>query len=816
MQTILQDLRYAGRRIRRQPGYAAAVLLTIALAIAANAALFSIVHAVVLRQMPFADAGRLLWIWNRRVDRDKAFFSVPDFRDYREQTRTLEEIAAWAAWGVNLTSGGAGTGDAERLAGVRLTGNALAMLGVQPQIGRALQPEDSRPGAAAVVMLTDGLWQRQFGGDPRAIGRSVLLNGESHTIIGVLPAHFFFPGTEGDLAGPLVLETHPRRTERDSNFLRVFAKRRPDATLAQVQSDLAAIGERLRQLYPENAKKTTPRVVELHREIVGDYRQALLVLWAAVALVLLVACSNLAGLFLAQCAARGRELSLRIALGAGRARLLRQLLAESLLLAGLGGIAGIALAAASMDLLLALSPSTMPRTAEVRLDTMVLAFSVAATLAAGVLFGLVPAWQFAKSDPLAGLGSARAAGSRTASCTRRALVVSQVAVAATLCVVAAWVLRSFRELRAVHPGVHAERLLLLRLSLPAPVYSQPEAVTAYLDKLVAALGEQPGVRAVAAANVLPLSGMNTRSDFIVVERPPATPEESPGAQSRWVSAGYFSTLGIPIIAGREFTPGDAAQSRNVAIIDQALARQHFSDESPLGKHIRMRAQPGAWGAWDAEIVGVAGNVKHFGLEDEPLATLYTPIAQVSQERLSFLTAGISVAVRTETEPLALADAVRRRMRAVDPLVPASTARSMGQFFAAAAAARRFNMQLLLVFALAAVSLAAMGLYAVMAYSVQQSRREFGVRMALGARPRDVRSLVLRNGARLAAIGLAIGLALALAASRAVAGMLFQVRATEPLTFVLVAALLAVVLLAASYVPARRASCVDPVVALRHE
>jgi putative ABC transport system permease protein len=791
-----------------RPGYTAAIVLTIALTIAANAALFSIVHAVLIRQLPFKDADRLVWIWNRRKDRDKTFFSIPDLLDYQEQSRTLEDIAAFTQFGVNLT----GDSDPERLIGVRLTGNALQMLGVQPFLGRILQPDDAKPGAPEVVMLTYGLWQRNFAGDRGVTRRSLQVNGVPHTIIGVLPPEFFFPNTEGELAAALKLETHERRKQRDINFLRVYARRRATATIGEVQAEMATISQRLRELYPENSTKIGPRVFDLRNEVVGSYRIALLLLWAAVTVVLLVACLNLAGLFLAQCASRKRELSLQIALGASGGRVVRQLLTESLLPSAVGGVAGTGLALFSLNQLLKLAPASLPRLAEVHVDGVVLTFSMAVALVAGLLFGLVPAAQSVILNPIQGLRNSRV-GAVRGNRLHRTLIVSQVALAMTLCILACWVWRSFHRLEVVNPGINAKNVLLLRLSLLGDRYDDKGTVVAYIDKVIAEIGTEPTVSAVGAANAVPLSGSNNRLDFIIVEKPPETPEGIPGAQNRWVSQGYFSVLGIPVLAGREFTTADSEKGRGSVIIDETFARQQFRDENPLGKHIRLRP---TIANWEGEIVGVVGDVKNFGLEDEPMATFYMPIPQIPQNLLSFIQGELSLVVRTKNDPMVSAQEVRHSLLKIDPLMPASAPRTMEQSFALAAGVRKFSMQIMSAFALSATALAVMGLYAVMAYYVQQNRRMFGVRIALGARPNEVLKLVILDSVLLSTMGIAIGVGIAYAVGRNVSSILFQVQPLDPNDYFYVAVPFALVLLAAGYIPARRAASVDPIVVLRYE
>jgi putative ABC transport system permease protein len=793
------------RRLLRFRGFTAAVVLTIALAIAANTALFTIVHTVILRSLPFDRAEELLWVWNRRVDRDKAFYSIADFLDFRAQSRTIVAAAGVSGWGVNLT----GAGAPEHLAGLRVTANALTVLGVRPALGRTLLEADGRPGAAKVVVVTHGLWQRQLGGDQGIVGRSLLLDGEAHTVAGVLPPEFFFPGMEGEILAPLTLETDPRRAQRDLNFMRMIVRRQPGATLQQVQEEFAAITERLKQIYPENAKKIAPRVLPLHREVQGDFRLALLILWGAVGLLLLVACANLAGLFVALAAQREREMAIRAALGASRARLVGQLLPEGVTLAFAGGVLGTALAFWATDFLLTLSPATLPRMTEIRPDATVLLFSLAVTLAAGVLLGLAPAVQYGRGDALETLRVAAGAGLRGAQRLRAALVVSQVALALTLCLAAAWMMRSFHHAQAVDPGLHTERLLLLRISLPGPAYAQVPAVAAFLEKLQLELRRIPGVEDASVASVAPLSALNNRLDFTIVGRDPASPDHIPGAQVRFVMPAFFETLGIPIVAGRGFEPRDSFDARPVAVVDRALAAQFFGGADPVGASLRLRGVERV-----VKIVGVAGNVKHFALDEEPLATLYIPIPQLFAPRFAFVRSGMSLIVRSGLESAALTEAVRRAVRRLDANIPASAPRTMAQVLTVALAPRRFNMQMLVAFAGTAVALATLGLYAVMACLVEQTRKEIGVRLALGALPRDIVKQVVRKSAALAATGVVLGLPLAWAAGRLAAGMLYRVEPADPATLATVAALLMATLLAASWVPARRAARTDPAVTLR--
>ncbi|MGH9837909.1 MAG: ABC transporter permease [Blastocatellia bacterium] len=820
MQTLIQDLRYGARMLLKQPGFTLIAVLTLALGIGANTAIFSLVNTVLLRQLPYRQPEQLAWVWATRTDRDKAFYSIPNFLDTRERQQSFAQLAAFANWGANLT----GAGEPERLPGVRLSAHALQMLGVEAAAGRTLLAEDDNPNNARAVVLSYSLWQRRFGGRQDVIGQPLTLNGEPYTVAGVLPPRFTIPNAEIEIATALRAETDPRRNERGSNFLRVFGRLQDGVSIAQAKAELAAITARLREEHPdENAKLTAPNALPLHDEITGGYRAALWLLLGAVGLVLLMACANLANLLLARATARHREIAIRAALGATRFRLVRQMLTESLLLAMAGGALGVLLALFGSDALLAFSPADLPRVGEAGIapialiDGRMLLFSLALSLLAGLVFGLAPAWQATKTDLNIELKEGgRGGSSGAANRLRNALVVAEVALALTLLVGAGLFIKSFTRLQSVNPGFAPDSLLTMRLSLPAASYSQAEAVQVYYDRLAARLSNVPEVASFGAASALPLSGVNSRVEFTIVGRPSATRAESPAAQDRWVSPGYFQTMQIPLRTGREFTPADNESAAHVVMIDEALARRYWPPTSlnanPLGAQLRIDFAGGP--PREYEIVGVVANVKHVGLNDEPTATLYGPLPQTPPSAVTARITNLSIVARVTNEAQAVATRVRNEVQAVDPQAPASQTRTMAQFLAAALAARRFNLLLLGVFAGAALLLAAAGLYAVISYSVRQRTRELGIRLALGANAAAMLRLVIGQGLRLALLGIAVGLMAAFALTRLLAGLLFEVSAADPLTFVVVAVLLLLVALVACWIPARRATKVDPMVALR--
>jgi putative ABC transport system permease protein len=813
VENLMQDFRYAVRLLSKNPGFTFVAVLALALGVGANTAIFSLVNSVLLKRLPFGDAEHLVWIWSTRTDRDKAFYSIPNFIDTRDQNQTLDQIAAFANWGANLTD----KGEAERVQGVRLSAHAFEMLGVEAAVGRTLIAEDDRPDKPRVVVVSYGLWQRRFGGERGLIGRTVSLNGDAYTVVGVLPKEFVIPNAEVEIATPLRIEADPRRSERGSNFLRVFARLKHDSTAGEARADLAAISDRLRRQYPnDNGKLTAPAVLPLLEEITGGYRAALFLLFGSVGLVLLIACANLASLLLARATARHKEIAIRAALGATRWRLIRQLLAESLLLALTGGALGLLLAAWGKDLLLALSPADLPRAVEVSIDARVLVFTFLLSLLAGIVFGLAPAWQATKTDLNAELkeGGRDGSGGKAQGRVRNALVVIEVALSLMLLIGAGLLIKSLARLQSVSPGFDINNLLAVRVSLPPSRYSKPEAVKVFYEKLAPRLAAVPGVESAGVSNVLPLSGMFVRTEFSIVGRPPFDPADTPAAQNRWVSPGYFETMKLPIREGRGFTEADNERAAGVVVVDEALARQHWPDESPIGWHLMISF--GGEPPRDFEIVGVAGNVKHSTLNEETTAAFYAPIYQVPQSAVSFLANNMSIVVRSNVNPEALKTAVRRELQAVDSEVAASSVKTMSQFLSASIASRRFSLLLLSVFAGIALLLAVGGLYAVISYTVAQRTREIGIRLTLGAQTEDVFKLIIWHGMKLTLAGAAIGLLAAFALTRSLSSLLFGVSAQDPATFVLISLLLTGVALGACFVPARRATKVDPMVALRYE
>jgi len=808
-----RDMRWAFRGFVKQPGFTCAAILTLSLGIGANAAVFTMVNSLLLRPLPFKHAERLVWIWSTRTDRDKAFYSIQNFIDTKDQAITLDDMAAFANWGVNLT----GSGDAERVAGVRISANAFEMLGIETAVGRTLQPSDGRPEASRVVVISDALWRRRFGADERLVGQSILLNGAAYTVVGVLPPEFALPNAEVQIASPLVFETDPQRSDRGSNFLRTFALLKPGATPTEAQAELAIITERLKQQYPnENGKHTAPRVLTLRDEVVGSYHALLWTLLGAVAVVLLIACTNLANMMLVRATARQRDFAIRAALGGTRTQLTRESITANLLLAMTGGALALVFATWGVRLLIAVGPADLPRIREVALDWRVTIFAICASFIVGIVLGLIPILQASRVDVNRGLkAGGRSPGEASIGIRlRRMLVVAEITLSLLLLVFAGLLIRSFINLQSVSAGIDTRNVFTVRLSLPATRYARPELMSAFVDRLIERVRELPQIESAGVGSVLPLSGMNTRADFSITGRPPVTIEEQPAAQNRWVTPDYFKAMGIPLLGGRDFNSLDTQRSQAVVVIDEAFAKRHFQNESPIGLHLRV----GDAGpiSREVEIVGVVGNVKHFNLDEAPIPTYYSPVAQVPQPALGFLINGMSLVVRSETEPLRLADRVRREIQSLDQDVPASTVQTMDELLAASVAPRRFNLRLMGIFAIAALVLAAMGLYSVISYAVVQRKHEIGIRMALGASARDVFREVLREGLLLTACGEAAGLAAAFLTTHALSGLLFGVTPTDPLTFAFISVVLASTAFVACYFPARRATSVDPTVALRNE
>jgi putative ABC transport system permease protein len=813
MEGLLRDIRYAVRSLRKRPVFSLLVVLVLAIAIAANSSIFSIVNAVILKPLAFKEPDQLVWIWAQRKTVSRAFFSIPNFIDTRDHNQTLAELAPFAIWPANLT----GQGEAERLQGVRIAANAMQMLGVEAAAGRTLTPEDDNPNNTRVVMLSYGLWQRRFGGTNEVLGKTLTLNDDSYSIIGVLPPRFVIPNAETEIMVPLRMDQDPRRNQRGSNFLRLVARLKPGVTQAQAEADLASITNRLRDLYPDdNGNIASPRVLKLQDEVVGGYREGLWLILAAVVVVLLIACANLASFQLARAASRQKEMAIRSALGAKRKVLMRQVLSENMLLAILGGGLGLLLSFWAKDLLLALSPADFPQASAVSIDGRVLLFSILVTLFAGLALGLAPAIQHTRTDLNSELKEGgRDSASESRNRVRSLFTVSEIALSLILLVAAGLLLKSFSQVRGVNPGFAADHILAVRLSLPAARYPNGASVKTFYDKIEARIAGLPGVEGVSAASALPLSGLIARTTFNITGRDAVSATEQPFAQHRWVGPGYFETMKIPIMRGRDITDSDHEHAPGAIIIDRALQRQYFGSQDPLGAHVLINMGDGN-PPRDYEVVGIVEDVKHMGLTDEPMPTLYGPIPQAPKSAVPFMANNLSLVVRTGIEPELLAATVRKELRNVDVDVATAGVRPMHQFLTASVAARRFNMELIGVFAMTALLLAAAGLYAVIAYLVAQRTREIGIRLALGATPRHILRLVVGQGMKLTLIGVTIGLVGAIVVTRLMRSLLFAVAPTDVMTFGIASVVLIVVALLACFIPARRATKVDPLVALRYE
>jgi putative ABC transport system permease protein len=800
---MFQDLRYGVRMLVKNPGFTFVAVLTLALGIGANTAIFSIVNAVLLQPLPFSEPDRLVWTWgNIRNGGNRASVSPLDYLDYRAQNTTFEHFAATFSFpaSFNLT----GSGDPERLQGQAATGDFFQALGVNAATGHTFLLENEEPGRDQVVVLSYKLWQRRFGGDPSLIGKTIALDGKSFEVIGVMPASFNFP-RDAELWTPMNFQIAPGMKQRKAHFLRPVGRLKDGVTLAQAQADMDAVASRLEAQYPESDTGWNLRMVPLREQLVGNIRPTLRVLFGAVGLVLLIACANVANLLLVRASSRQKEIAVRIALGAGRFRIVRQMLTESMLLALAGGALGVWLASWGVNLLVAFSGNDIPPTSRVGIDGAVLAFTLGVSLVTGVLFGLVPALpaiQAVKlSETLKEGGRSGGQGS-SRNRTRSLLVVLETAFAVVLLIGAGLLIRSFIRLQGVGPGFDAANVLTLRIDLPQQKYNLPEKAGSFWGQLHERLAALPGVEAVGMNTELPLSGQPNDTPFTVEGRPPVQANQQFGADFRRINEDYLRALRIPLKRGREFSAQEVRQSAHVVLISEALADGVFPGEDPLGKRLLL----GLDAKTPFEIIGIVGDIRHRTLEAQPFATMYLPV----------LSGSANLTIRVAGDPLSLAAAVRKEVQAIDSDQPIAALRTMEQVVAESVGASRYRTMLLGLFAFVALLLAAIGIYGVVSYTVAQRTHEIGIRMALGAQPRAVQRLVIGQGIRLALVGVGAGLIGAAGLTRVLVGLLFGVTATDPLTFVGVAVVLMLIALVACWIPARRAARVDPMMALRHE
>ncbi|HKS41991.1 MAG TPA: ABC transporter permease [Blastocatellia bacterium] len=805
MTTLLQDLRYTIRMLLKNIGFTVVAVLALTLGIGAVTAIFSVVNTVLLTPLPYAESDRLVFLWEGSPQIERMSVAYPNFVDWREQNTVFENIGVFRRQNYNLT----GSGEPERLVGAMMSADLFDALKVEAAKGRVFINDEDKPGASPVVVLSHGLWQRRFGGDPNILDQSITLDGRAYTVIGIMPPDFLFPSRAELWTSVGQASTLPGWESRGNHpGLQGVARLKSGVTVEQTREGMEIVAVNLEKQYPDSNTGNRIQIVPALESVVQSIRPALRVLLGAVGFVLLIACANVANLLLARATARQKEIAIRTALGASRWRIIRQLLTESVLLSIFGGTFGLLLANWGVKLIIAISPNQIPRAREIGLDNRVLAFTIGVSVLTGIIFGLVPALQMSKPDLNETLKDAGRGSTGKRHVLRSALVVAEVALTLVLLVGAGLMIRSFYRLQQVDPGFNYDNLLTFNISLPQKKYAEDAQKINFYDQITEKIRALPGVQMVGLASGLPLGNNGWQTSFVVDGQPPPEPGQTPLTEAAAASPDYFRAMNITLLKGRGFTEQDTKDAQRVAIIDEEFARRYWPGEEAVGKRIR----PGGNNPSNplAEVVGIVRRVKMDGLnEDSNRVQSYYPFRQ-----LAF--GGMTVVVKTSAEPVSIVSAVRQQVLSVDPDQPIYNVNTMEQLRADSIEQEKLNLTLLGIFAAVALILAAVGIYGVMAYSVTQRTHEIGIRMALGARQSDVLGMVIRQGMKLAMGGLVIGIGGAWLATRAMASLLFGVSATDTVTFIAVPIVLAVVALVACAVPARRATKVDPMIALRYE
>jgi putative ABC transport system permease protein len=809
MNALAQDLRYALRTFLSSPGSTLVAIIVLSLGIGANAAIFSVTNAVLFRALPYKNPERLVFVWEDK-QAEVSRPSAADYQDFRNLNQSLEQIGAVRSQSSVLLGGET----PERIESAAVSPSVFELLGMQPALGRSFAPGEDQPGKNQVVVLSAGLWQRRFGRDPNILGKKLALDSGAFTVVGVASLDFGLPGSQSELWVPYTPDPQDLLAgNRGAQRVNVLARLKPGVSRERAQGELRIIAERLAREYPDSNAGFSVDLTPLREQLIGDIRPTLWILMAAVLAVLLIACVNVAHLLLARAGAREKEIAVRTALGANPSRLLRQLLTESVLLAVVAGLLGLLLAYWGIWILEKLAPAGLPLAGEIPLDWRVLSFTLGASVLTGVAFGLVPALAGRRSNLNLVLRSGGRGGSegKSRSRLRDALMVCEVASSSALLIASGLLIRSLVRLQDVNPGFRPDHVLTMQLSLPPARYPGLK-VGLFYDQLLQRLARLPGAQAAGVCRFLPLSGADASVNFQIEGQPRLSTADQPRARFRTASGGYFAALGIPLLRGRLFDGRDSQNTPKVAIINEAAARRYWPTENPVGKRILSGFDNDQW----TTIVGVVGDVKHTGLDAVTNPETYYHYLQIPPEAMNFAEATMAVAIRTNSDPAAMASAVRQELRTLDPSQPIFNVHSMEDLVEGSVAQPRFRTFLISAFAGLALVLAALGLYGVVAYSVSRRTTELGIRVALGAQPGAVLQLVIFHTAGLAGIGLAIGIAVILAGNRIVSRFLFGVSATDPLTLGAASLIILLVALTASFVPALRAAKVDPAITLRAE